>query len=147
VGTWLPIAVFLIGIALLIGRFTFGRKLGMGGRMLFGLGFMAVVLAALAYPYVLFEFIKNQGPDDFGAMHHTGELLTAKYGKPPSSQYQDVLQRFDLDGDASGSGTYRFRFICGDHSGVILAHYNKLTREFDKDEIEPDKPETSTRLN
>jgi hypothetical protein len=137
VGTWLPVAAFVLGVALLVGRFTIWGKLGGVGRAFFALGFVLLISCVVAYPYVLIEYVRNQGPDDYGAMTHTGFALKAKYGDAPGSQYQNVLQRFDREAD--GSGTYRFRYKCGDQSGVILTHYNKASRQFDRDEILPDK--------
>ncbi len=103
-------------------------------RFLLGFSFFLVTAGA---GYLFTEFVINKGPDDWGSMWHAGYPLSAKYGTFHDASYS--LHSFDKDTDGSGSGTYHIRFQYNDHSGMILSHYNKTTRKFDSDEIDPDK--------
>jgi hypothetical protein len=93
---------------------------------------------AFVFTYVTAEFIANKGPDDVGAMWHTGYPLSAKYGKLQRSSYYSI-QSFDKDNQESASGTYHIHFKYNGQAGIILCHYDKPTGKFDRDEIVPDK--------
>ena len=99
--------------------------------LLVGLATSVVGIGAI---YVLGEFVINVGPDDWGAAWHAGYPLSDKYGSVDNRTCQNV--GFDKDVDGSGSGTYRVHYGYGVYAGIVRCHYNKVTRNFDHDEIQ-----------
>ena len=139
-GLWI-----FVSVTLFLGWMTFCliasmviRRLPGMSRVLMSLVMVAINAAVIGVSgYVMTEYVFNKGPDDWGAMWHASYPLAAKYGTASHSSYRVLA--FDKDPDGRGSGTYRIRFGRDEHRGLILCHYEMVTRSFDRDEIQ-EKP-------
>ena len=94
---------------------------------------------ALGFLYSVVEFIRNKGPDDWGAIFHAMYVPQEKYGPLESPQITIGNYDFVKDPGDQFSGTYHFRYRCAGQNGAVLFHYDKATGKFDRDEIVPDK--------
>jgi hypothetical protein len=96
-------------------------------------------LVAVGFLYCVVEFVRNKGPDDWGATFHAVHVLHEKFGQSESPKINMTDYEYVKDASEQVSGMYRFHYRCAGQYGAIMVHYDKATGKFDSDEVISDK--------
>jgi hypothetical protein len=129
---WACIALLVLGVIRRISQISQWRR----GELWIAILVLGLSTFGLDYSYV--EFIRNKGPDDWGAMSYAMHTVRGKYRSLESPKID--MSDYDYVKDAAQplSGVYRFHYQCAGQKGTVTCHYDKSTRKFDSGQVVPD---------